>query len=138
MRQEEAHRHRHDQEINQAGTDQEQDRGCDQKRQKRTALMFVKPRRHKHVDLAGNHRKRQKQALRNRASFSWVKNHSCGAVKIIFTASGSGAAPKIRHRQDVVDIGREIEADTNITKNCSDRPHQPLAQFDQMFDQGRL
>jgi hypothetical protein len=77
--QEEAHRHRHDEEIDQHGAEPEKDRRGDEEGQEGAAFMPVEAWSYELVDLVGDHREGDEQRPK-RASFICVKKYSCGAV----------------------------------------------------------
>ena len=106
--QKELHGERHDHEIDERGAEQEQDRRGDKEWQEGLALAAVKPRRHEHVDLRGDDRKRDEDATERRD----LELHD-----EIFEEPGidefgifRAGDPDIRPGENVVDVLGEEEA----------------------------
>jgi hypothetical protein len=137
--QEEAHRHRHDEEIDDHGAEKEQQRRRHQIGHEGAPLVLVEAGRDELVDLAGDDGKRKTEGaeqgelhLREQEFLRRRVDH------LDRTTGGAALRPQVGQHQDVVDLLGEDEADRERDADGDQRPDQARAQLDEVIEERRL
>src|ERR1700692_670692 len=128
--------HRPDHEIDHHRSHHEEHRRGDQVWQERLLLVAVKAGRHEHVDLRGDHRKRNEGAAERgdlELHDEIFEQARIDEFRILRTGD-----PDVRPGENVVDLLGKEEAADHRDDECGRRLDQPRPQLDQVVHQRRL